>query len=173
MHASLDNILAKVFPPATRYSFYVIMAAGLINLAFQPIAGFVAILVSIFVIFAQNGLCLDPQKNQYQSYTKFLGLKMGKWQSLEEYADLCILKTKQSTKAYSRAMVESETSSEVFYDIYLVSKNHRKKLLIKRSSLFDQAKIEAELLAQALERPLVAYQPQLSAASQARRARRR
>lgn len=172
MQASLDNNFGKVFPPAIVYGSYLIFALGIYSTLFN-FFGLLFVLLGAFGAFARNGMLLNPEKDSYKSYTWFLGLKLGSWQSMEGYSDLSILKSKQSTKAYSRAMIETETSNEEFYDIYLLSKNHRKKLLIKRSSLYDQAKIEAELLAQALNRPLVPYQPQLSAATQARRARRR
>ncbi len=169
---NMDYILGKTFPPATVYGGYAILAGGLYGMTANLGLGALFALVGVFIAFSKNGMRLDPAAKAYQSYTKILGIRFGKWISLEKYKETCLLKTSLSSKAYSRTMQETETSRDTYYNVYLLNKNHLQKLLIARFRLYEEAEREAHHIAQSLDMPFVSFQPQISKSTRMRRTRR-
>ena len=103
-------------------------------------------------------------------YTSFFGFKTGGWKSLEIYKEIAILKSLVNYKSYYKATIPL-TSRETYYDIYLLDKTHRKKLLIKRLINKDQSILDAESLASLLKMELTTYKPILSEKSIANKRR--
>lgn len=161
----------KTFPPSMVFAGYVIMGLGLLSSLVNPFIGPLFALGGAFVALAKTGIAVDAENELFRSYNNFLGFHLGHWQSLKEYKFICILKVKRSTKAISRAMVETETSSSSTFDINLLNGNHRKKMLIASCSSKEKAQEEAMLLSRAINMDIVPYQPQLSAKTLQRRRR--
>ncbi len=141
---------------------------GILGFSYNPIFGVILISIGIFVSQSRNGIELNPEQKTYRIYTKFLGLKFGKWHSYEKYPHLSILKRSISTTVYSRAHVAVTTSRNIYYDIFLLSANHRVKLMIQRSFDRETAKKSARHLALQLGVDFVAFNPTISAQTQAR-----
>jgi hypothetical protein len=166
--------LGSTFPPSTRTAGYIVFFAGLLAFLFAPIIGLLFMLGGVFVAFAKNKIELDPKKKQYRLFTSIVGIKMGKWLSLEDFPYITILKKREVTTTYSRASnTPATTGDDTFYGIYLLNKSHRKKLLITRLSTREEATAHLDRLSVELVLTVTKYAPALSAASQKRARGRR
>lgn len=161
----LDQIIRPTFPPATRFAGYLILAGGFYGIFFGFFWGAFFMLLGTFIAFSRNGLRIDPNQKRFQSYTKLLGLRLGKWEGLGKFCELSILSSTVSTKAYSRTMQETETSSDRYFDLYLLPTNHRTKLLVAREKSLPILEKIASEYSKALGFPLVSFAPKISQSS--------
>jgi len=171
MASYLNYSQSKTFPPATVYGGYLILLYGCYLVLFRPIVGLLIISIGVFVSFSKNGIRIDAQERRYQSYTRIFGFYAGTWKSLNEFNDLTILKKTISTRAHSWSMKTTETSRDEYYEINLLSANHRRKQMVQRFSDKEKAWEEINSLSQALNMEVVNYQPKLSAKTRRRMAR--
>jgi len=61
------------------------------------------------------------------------------------------------------------TSSEIYFDLFILTKSHRKKIRIGRHESKEEAFNDARVLAEKLGMQIVDYNPEVSAATKARR----
>lgn len=169
----LDSKLGRFASPAMTATA-VILTIVLILAFYQNInqnifAGLVLLLITSFVVFAKNGICISANPRRYKSYISFLGIKFGKWQQLNGYIDIAILRKTVSNRAYSRANVSAETSRETYFDICLLSPNHRKKLIVASFKDKEIAFDVAHKMAVKLNMKYAEYNPIISEETKARR----
>lgn len=169
----IDNSFGKTFTPAMVVMGYLVIAFGAIGILANPIVGVIFIFVGVFFALSKNGIQIVSDRKVYRTYTNILGMKFGKWQSWEKYPYLSILKRSISTVAFSRANIATTTSENTYYDIFLLTANHRGKFMIQRSTDKETAKAAALDLASKLNVEYVTYSPTISAKTQARRTNRR
>lgn len=169
----IDNSFGKTFTPAMVVMGYLLIAMGVFGFVSSPLVGGIIILLGIFFSLSVNGIQLVSERKVYRTYTNILGMKFGKWESYEKYPQISILKRSISTVAYSRANTPSTTSRNTFYDIFLLTTNHRSKLMIQRSTDKETAKESALHLADQLGVEYVLFNPTISAKTQMRRSSRR
>jgi len=127
----IDNKINKFFPPGVVYIGYALLLFSLPVLISDILIGILLILFGSLLSFTFNGLQIDKVKNEYKEYTNCLGIYLGKWKSLEKYSCLVILTRILGYKTFSRGQVEVNTSDR-YFEIYLMSENHRLRLLIGR-----------------------------------------
>ena len=161
--------LRKTFPPATVYGGYIVMIVGLINIPFYLVGGLLACLIGAFISLSWNGVQIDIEQRAYKSYTRIYGFKFGKWQSVDDYPHVSILKSTQSFTAHSRANIPGVTGRNTFYQVCLLDENHRKKLPLKNEKDQEAATATAKDLAMKLGLSFTKYAPIVSAKTQMRR----
>lgn len=141
----IDNKIENFFPSGIVYIGYVLLFFSVIVL-FSDIKVFISLLIIGSVLsFTINGIQLDSSKRMYLVYTRVLGVKLGKWKSLKKYSCLSILTRTLAQKVYSRGQAEASFSNK-YYEVYLLSENHRLKLLVCRFKNEKSAKDEIKLL---------------------------
>ena len=170
MKAIINNVRGKSLPSLAVYQGYLFLVVGLFKFLTEPLSGLMITFLGGLLCFTFTGIQIDLNDNKYRVYTSFFGLKTGNWKSLEIYKEIAILKSLVNYKSYYKATIPL-TSRETYYDIYLLDKTHRKKLLIKRLINKDQSILDAESLASLLKMELTTYKPTLSAKSIANKRR--
>ncbi len=163
----LDYKLAKVFPKPTIYAGYILITLGSFYMLFQVLA-ILMVAIGVFVSFSYNGIEIKPSEKSFRSYSRIFGLKFGKWEPLEQFKSLSILRREDAYRAYSYAMSSFESKSE-YFGIFLLSANHRKKMEVQKHGNKTDALAAAKKLSQDLQLDLVKYQPVISAKTQGRR----
>lgn len=126
----IDNKIDKFFPLGVVYIGYVLLLFSLPVLISDFLIGVTLILFGSLLSFTFNGLQIDKVKKEYKEYTNYLGVYFGKWKSLDSYSCLVITRT-LGYKTYSRGQAEANTSDK-YFEIYLMSENHRLRILINR-----------------------------------------
>lgn len=154
----LDYKLTRIFPKPTINAGYIILALGVILGFLLEWAALLLVPLGYFIALSFNGIEINPKIKTFRSYSNIFGLKFGKWESLEDYPDLCVMLRKDSYRAYSYSM-SSMTDSNNYYGLFLLSKNHRKKLEIQRHGESQAAIEAAKKLAELLNLNYVKYQP--------------
>jgi len=170
MKAIINNVRGKSLPSLAVYTGYLILVLGLFKFLIEPLSGLIITFIGGLLCFTITGIQIDLNENKYRMYTSFFGFKTGGWKSLEIYKEIAILKSLVNYKSYYKATIPL-TSRETYYDIYLLDKTHRKKLLIKRLINKDQSILDAESLASLLKMELTTYKPILSEKSIANKRR--
>lgn len=168
--ADIENKFGKSFPQGLVFAAYVFLGLGVLMCLASLVLGVVIILLSAFVCFTFSGMEIDTKNKAYKDYTAFFGfIKQGKWNSYANYPYVTLLRKNMVTTIHSRGNVASTISKELVYDITLLDKTHRKKLVIKRMKDNDKALAEAHVLAQQLGVEFAYYNPQISQATRERR----
>jgi len=127
----IDNKIDKFFPPGVVYIGYALLLFSLPVLISDILIGIALILFGSLLSFTFSGFQIDNVKNKYKEYTNCLGVYFGTWKSLDNYSCLVILTRNLGYKTYSRGQVEANTSDK-YFEIYLMSENHRLRTLISR-----------------------------------------
>ena len=170
MSKIIDNKLERLFTPSMTVVGYLLMGMSLF--AFYEGGYFVGLLFILgggFVSFANNGIQINPDSMMSKQYIGYLGLRLGKWKSLEQFCHITILRSKESSTVFSRSNRATTTSLETFYDVTLLGKSHHQKLGVKRLKGEQQAIEAAKELKQILGFDFVKYSPEVSEATRANR----
>lgn len=119
--------------------------------------------------FGKLGVELLPEQGSYREFTKIFGLRFGKPKSFKDFPFLSVMRTKVTSSAYSITNRNASTGSDLYYDVYMLSQSHRKKVLIRRYSNLHDAKTSAHELGKKISKEVVMFNPIISAASRAKR----
>jgi len=135
----LQNKLGKLFPPAARTSGLVFILLGIYLIANYFIentssiyGGLSTLIIGLFMFTSTNGVLINVHTKTYKSYTSLFGYKYGKWQTTKAFPYITLFSHQATTYAHSRSNRTAQTSSNLFYDIYLIDKSKRNKVHIKR-----------------------------------------
>ncbi len=164
----LDFSFGSLFPPNMHVMGIAVILGGITSLFSEVYyIGPVIIYVGAWMVFSKSGVQIDVSKKMYREYSGFL-FKRGKWKTYECYSDMAVMRGREGYRAYSRGMVEL-TDSEVVYDIYLLNKDHRSKLILKRCKDYLTAEEEGKDLAERLGLNWKIYSPAISERTRSRR----
>ena len=165
----IDQNLGKVFSPIAVFFGYFFLIFGIILLYSNILLGLLLILFGGCVSLTRTGIEFDIAGQKFKEYTNIFYVKIGSWQPLDNYVFLTVLKSKITYKSHSRSNVSMTTSSEIYFDLFILTKSHRKKIRIGRHESKEEALIDARILSEKLGMQLVDYNPEVSAATKARR----
>jgi hypothetical protein len=165
----LNFKLAKTFPKPTIYAGYILILLGLLFFISQPLSLGIS-MVGIFTSFSYNGIQIDSKKRLYRSYSNIYGMKFGRWESLDSYRNLSVLRREDVYRAFSYSMSTMEERS-VYYGIFLVNESQNKKVEIQRHGNMKDATNSAQRLSSKLSLELVQYKPKISSRSATKRRR--
>jgi hypothetical protein len=118
--------------------------------------------------FTYNGVQIDIPNKRIRNYTNCLGIIFGNWQSIGVYTDIAVLKSNETSRAYSIGNV-ALTENEKYYDVFLLNETHRIKFRIKRCLEKSIAIDNAQNIASLLELKYSLYNPVISEKTRLRR----
>lgn len=146
----------------------VIGVLGLLTLLIAPIVGALMAGFGGFIATSSYGFQLDKKRNRCREYTSVFWIKRGTWINLDNLPDVSILSGKSGfvVRSMSNRATDSTT---VNYTVYLLSKTHRTKVMVKKFEDRSLAQEFAEGLAISLNRDLKKYSPAVSAKTMRRR----
>jgi hypothetical protein len=132
---------------ALGYIFIIIGLGCFIHLELTLIfIGLISLLLGLFLATAKNGIILDQENNKYKKTVFFLGLELGNWKSLSHFTDISILSFNKGITALSRGQRATTFSNKVF-EVYMLTENHRERIILKRYKQEDKATVSAQDLA--------------------------
>lgn len=157
------------FPPAMRVVGFIVLFTGLVSLIFNFLVGMIAILLGIVMAFSSQGFQLDGTKFRCRECFNFLGFKTGDWKDLDDYPDIALRYSIQTSSAFSRAMVEMETGRDQYYMICLLNSSHRERLVVQKHKIKEEAEQKAKELSEKWDKKLTVFNPKISAKTQLRK----
>ena len=116
--------------------------------------------IGLAIVISYSGIIIDLEKNRYKNYVWVFGLKIGKWNELNNYRDLLVLRRKSSTGYNLRGMTMQSLSS-VEYELLFANSNHIHQILICKYNDKEAAYEEAGKLEYLTQRELVQYNPSM------------
>ncbi|MFN2428515.1 MAG: hypothetical protein ABR574_00755 [Cryomorphaceae bacterium] len=146
----------------------VIALVGLLTIFVAPIIGFFMVVAGGFLFSSTYGFQLDKKRWRCREYSSVFWIKRGDWISLDTLPDVSILSGKSGfvVRSMSNRATENTTAN---YTVYLLSKTHRTKVMVKRFEDHGRAKEFAESLAAEIDGNLKKYSPAVSAQTRRRR----
>ena len=136
----IDNKISKTLNGPSIFLGITFMVLGLvfiINNGWMP--GVAFLMVAFFLFFTYSGIEIDTEKRKIKPYYKIFGLiKKGKWESLRKYKGVTLVPMKKVNTTFSRSNRQTSTT-ERFYQIYLVNKAQKPELPIKRCKTLEAA----------------------------------
>ena len=127
--------------------------------------------LGLIMLYAEQGASFKPDEKLYRHYIGLFGLHFGKWESYENYPDMALLSQRMTTTSFSRSNRQTD-QTEVAHELYLLSPDHRKKILAYVFKNLDAAETDnPKLLADNLGVNFTTYSPKVSAQTAARRRR--
>jgi hypothetical protein len=124
---------------------------------------FIAIIIAIF-----SGIEFNLENKKYRKYISVFGLKNGKWLSYNEYIGIVIFSSKGTKRSLGLNYITHSRSKEI-HNVFLVNKNHRKKIKIASKKSRKSVERFASDISEYLSIPIVKYSPKLSEKSLVRR----
>ena len=126
------------------------------------------IIIGIYLVFSVIGIQINAKERKFKYYTKQFFIKIGKWQWLEDYPDVCVLLVNQKQTLYSMSN-SSFTSKSIVYKVFLLNEWHREKFFIKVFKTEEKAILYAKDFAGRTGTNYTQFSPEISAATLSRR----
>jgi len=106
------------------------------------------------------GIDMNYSHNIFKNYNKVLGMKFGKWKSLNPYPFITILSANKSNKASDITGLNKTVVTNEALGVYLLTNSHRKKIVLKRIPLsMENAKVEVKKMAELTDKEVMKYNP--------------
>lgn len=161
------------FGPAARAAAFVIFPFSLLVIATGGIGIFIGpvfLFIAGFALTSRQGVQISYQGAYLKEYNSVFGLRNGKWISTHGLPDICVLKLgmKQTLGQYYSGTPTLERDVSI-NEVYLMSANHRKRILVKKCKNKAEAVKFAEGLAAKMKKNFVPFNPQISEQTKARR----
>jgi hypothetical protein len=172
---TLDGINQNTQPDETfRHGFYFMLPGRILGfvLSITGFFMFISLLLvpmfigagilafGLYMITGTSGIDINYENSIFKEYNKVLGIKFGKWKSLSPYPFISIMSANKSNKASDITGLNKTVVTEQALGVYLLNNSHRKKILLKRTSpKMEQAKTEAERIAELAEKEIMRYNP--------------
>jgi len=141
---------------------------GLLMLFSQPIGGVLLAVAGAFLWTNSGGMQIDRVHGRFREFDSLYGIKNGEWKSLDTVPYLSILLGKKGFTMYSQSNRSASTAVDV-YQVCLLTETHRSKYPVHSFESKEEAEAFAVQLAAQLQKKIVAYDPKVSAGTQARR----
>lgn len=131
------------------------------------LAGGILLILSVIMAFSRQGLQFDKANHRVRRYSSVFFICTGTWLMVEDYPDMAVLKrTIRVRRGIGHALGTS--SVERYFDIYLLSANHLKRVAIIRKETKEQADTEAQYLSRELGVNYTFFNPRNSRSSHRR-----
>ena len=164
------NHLGRPFPPPHRAIGVVFIVLGLWIFTLNWIVAFCVIALGCLVTLPTNGVEIDVEHRRYKEYTGLITLRLGSWKKLDNWTDVSVIRANETLKVYSHNL-QSTRHTEQVYKVILLTANHRKRMDVKKCPNKEDAIDHAHEYARLFGMNYTDYNPQISAASRARRRR--
>lgn len=171
----LDGINQNVKPDETfKHGFYFQLPGRVVGLALTIVGFFMIVslyiipmfiglflfLFGLYMVTGASGIDMNYTNEIFKEYNKVVGIKIGKWKSLNSYPFITVLTANKSNKASDITGLNTTVVTKSALGIYLLNNSHRKKILLKRTAFnMPKAKEEAERIADLANKELMKYNP--------------
>ncbi|WP_215224821.1 hypothetical protein [Echinicola shivajiensis] len=132
----------------------ILTLAGSVAAFKTPISGISLVLVGSFFWSSHYGVQINKSRNLIREYGSFLGIKSGKWTSMDALPFIAVLNGKSSMIYRSRSN-RSYTNESYHYEICMFSKTPRKSITIKKFKNKEKAIAFSETLANQFKKELI------------------
>ncbi len=127
------------------------------------------IILGLVIITGKDGIEFEPKAQFLKEYYQILWVNFGLWKSYHDFPFIAVLKSTEIRRHQSMYSAVETADRKVFYDIFLMDKSHRKKILIKRFKEEGDANLQSQQICKELGLEFTVYRPVISARTRRRR----
>jgi hypothetical protein len=169
------------FGPATRTGAWLFAAFGLYGIYMGGggiFFGVFLLLAAIFALTSKHGVQISLSNNYIREYSSVFGIKSGKWKSTLGLTDITVIKLGKKIRMgnFLPAVVATPVGSiEIdasVNEVYLLTADHRKRILVKVCKSAKEGFEFAKEISSRMGKNLVNFNPKISEATKAMKARR-
>jgi hypothetical protein len=160
----INNIIGRPLSAAGMFFGYILLGvSGVLVILFGIFPSGLLMLVSVLMVSVVQGVQVNPVSKKVRSYISIFGIKKGKWDDLEKFPFLTVLRKNKALETPSiNAGAPSIVLKSIQYEICLLTKNHFDRMLLKTVDEKKEAFELAEEYAEKLDKPIVEYHPKRS-----------
>lgn len=116
--------------------------------------------VMVYVGFSRTGIQFSYTTREVRQYVDSFFRRSGNWKNLDSYNHIALLSSKK-VQRYNHGFVTGASNSAKFvtYDVYLLDKNHYKKILVNSFESKEEAKEMINKLVEKLDLNYTVYAP--------------
>ena len=161
MASQVNNHIGYIYNFPIRVGGFIIMFMGLaITLTgiWGILAGTLLFFAGGYFGFTATGISIDTDNKAVRQYTSYFGIKYGRWNEYPTYPYLCIIR---KDRKRNRFLAESneEADKPYQYEVILLSRSHRGKVLLQIVYDRETAERVANRLAGEMNCEVVTYEP--------------
>ena len=146
------------FPAPLRIGGGLFTLFGIIGVIELSVFALALLLVGLYILSSRTGMILDTENRRFMEYTELFMIKRGKWKELIGYPDLAVLRIQYGARTMTRGMQQID-NKEVYFEVFMLTANHRKRVLISKHPDIASAQEKAKELAGLLGLNYVKFQP--------------
>lgn len=148
----INNKLGKSFGKGFSIQGLVLIALGIITIT--SVWTVVFILLGALLFFSYYGVEINTGTREIRFFHKLFGvIKTGKWSPLDKYIGLTVVPVKRVSWIYSRSN-RAVSIDENDYRIFLINKNNKPEIAIKKCKTVDDATDRVDELSLWLKLPV-------------------
>ena len=137
----LEYHKGKLFPQAFingGYVFIIFSPYFIINNLWMGIA---LLILGLGLSFSTEGIQIDGEQKRFKEFSRYLFIKVGSWQDLNDYPYLSIMQLEESEKPYFFKKADNDAAQ---MGIYLINATRTQKILICSAADREAAMVEAQ-----------------------------
>ena len=136
----INNKIAK---PLTGPSIFLGLTFLLLGIVFSLdknyLVGLAFLLLAAFLFLTYSGVEINTETQKIKSYNKVFGIiERGKWESLKKFKGVTLVPMKKTHTVFSRSNRQT-SSTEKYFQIYLVNKAQKPQFAIKKCKTMFEA----------------------------------
>lgn len=124
--------------------------------------GLTTLILGSFLGLSSYGTEIDLTNLKFREYGCMFGIKRGKWNQLNSMPNIGIFKSRSGYLIYGRS-TNSATNFDDCFDVCLLNKSHRKRVVIQKFRTMEEALNFSEMLENKTGIKLKAFDPKQSA----------
>lgn len=159
--ALFNNHIGYLFNFPVRVGGFIILFIGLVitlSGVWGVIAGILLFLAGGYFGFTSTGISIDTDLKSIRHYTRYFGIKHGPWREYPTYPHICVIRKERRQQKFL-ATAEEAADKPYQFEIYLLSRSHRGKVLLQVAYEREKAELQATRFAQEMQCDVVNYDP--------------
>lgn len=160
-HSIVHNDLGYIFNFPLRIAGFVLVLVGLVVFATQGwglLIGLLLMVAGLFFALTKHGISVNKPQKAVRKYKSYGGLKNGHWIEYSTYNGVAIIRKEKKSKQFFASPGENSDSPYRF-EICLLSRSHRGKVLLEIAYSREDAAQLAKEYAHEMDAVVVEYSP--------------
>ncbi len=129
----INNHIGFIFNFPIRVGGFALIFIGLVitmSMGWAIPVGILLAIAGAYFGLTSTGIDIDTDAKAIRHYTRYFGVKSGRWNEYPTYPNVCVISKERKQKRFREEHSE-EPENPYQYEVYLVSRSHRGKVLMQ------------------------------------------
>ena len=173
MTSNINNHFGPVFSFPIRIGGFVLAFIGLfisLSMGWNILLGALLLFAGVYFASSSTGILINIENRAVKRYTSRFLIRFGEWKEYPTYRNIAIIrKNKKRYKFFEQDHNDGESAYR--YEIYLLSRSHRGKVMLEVAFSREDAEFRAQRYCEQFPAELVEYEPPTKTKKSSRRRR--